>query len=92
MKNIGKKVIIMMLALSMAVFSSIPASAQTGAGTIAGVSTATIAVVGGIIIAGLVIAEAVDDDEPTPVAITSSTTTTTTTTQGSGSTTTTTTN
>lgn len=92
MKFLSKKLIILMLALSMTGLTSMQANAQAGAGagTIAGVSTATLAIVGSVIIGALLVADAIDDDDPAPFVSTASTTTTTT--QGSGSTTTTTTN
>ncbi|MDG2090349.1 MAG: hypothetical protein P8J61_04470 [Gammaproteobacteria bacterium] len=96
MNMLLKKVIIMLLAVSIAVFPSIRASAQGGAGsgTIAGVSTSAIAVGLGILVGAFVIVEATNNGDVTfvPSVATTTTTTTTTTTQGSGSTTTTTTN
>ncbi len=95
MKNLVQKVIVLLLASSLCMFSSVPANAQGGsAGTIAGVSASTAAVIGGIIFAGWIISDALDDDDTPPFGqptVPSTTTTTTTTTQGSGSTTTTTT-
>ena len=75
MKNLSKKLMILVLALSVTLFPSLQANAQSG--TIAGVSTGTLAVGAGILIAGLVIADAIDDDDdPLPIASTVTTTTT----------------
>ena len=94
MKIFSKKLVIAMMAVSMAVFPALRANAQPGA--IAGVSTTT-AVILGVVVIGAVAASNGNDSGrpnifPTIPSVPSEEPTATTTTTTSGSTTTTTTN
>jgi len=96
MRILSKKLIIALMAISMATFPALNANAQAAAGTIAGVSATTAVIVGVVVVAAV---GASDNDSgrpdvfaPIPVAPQTPTTTTTTTGSGGGSTTTTTTN
>ena len=96
MKIFSKKLVIAMMAVSMAVFPALRANAQPGAGAIAGVSTTT-AVILGVVVIGAVAASNGDDSGrpnifPTIPSVPSEEPTATTTTTGNSTTTTTTTN
>jgi hypothetical protein len=96
MRILSKKLIIALMAISMATFPALNANAQAGAaGGIAGVG-ATTAIIIGVVVVGAVAANNNDSGRPTnfaPIPETPASPTTTTTTAGSagGSTTTTTT-
>jgi len=93
----SKKLVIAMMAVSMAVFPALRANAQAGAGGIAGVS-ATTAVIVGVVVIGAVAASNNNDSgrpntfAPIPSVPSEEPTATTTTTNGGSATTTTTTN
>lgn len=97
MRILSKKLIIALMAISMATFPALNANAQgAAAGTIAGVSATTAVIVGVVVVAAVA---ASDNDSgrpdvfaPIPEAPETPTTTTTTAQSGGGSTTTTTTN
>ena len=97
MRILSKKLIIALMAISMATFPALNANAQAGAaGGIAGVSVTT-AVIVGVVVVGAVAAGNNDSGRPTvfapiPEAPETPATTTTANGSGSGSTTTTTTN
>lgn len=98
MRILSKKLMIALMAISMATFPALNANAQAGpAGGIAGVS-ATTAVIIGVVVVGAVAASNNDSGRPNILAPlpqapeTPTTTTTTTAGNGGGSTTTTTTN
>ena len=96
MRIFSKKLVIAMMAVSMAVFPALRANAQAGAGGIAGVS-ATTAVIVGVVVIGAVAASNNNDSGrpntfPAIPSVPSEEPTTTTTTNNGGSTATTTTN
>ncbi len=96
MRILSRKLMIALIAISMATFPALRANAQAGAGAIAGVS-ATTAVIVGVVVVAAVAANNTDSGRPTsfpelPQAPDSPATTTTTGSGGGGSTTTTTTN
>ena len=93
MKIFSKKLVIAMMAVSMAVFPALRANAQAGAGSIAGVSTTTAVILGVVVIGAVAASNGNDSGRPNifPTIPSDENTATTTTTNG-GSTTTTTTN
>mgnify|MGYP006137087795 CR=1 FL=1 len=92
MKTFNKKLSIAILAISMAIFPALNVQAQAGAGTIAGVSTSTLAGVALVaVVVGAIASDFGDNDGFTPVALIPTATTTTTTTATATTTTTTTT-
>ena len=92
MKTFNKKLSIAILAISMAIFPALNVQAQAGAGTIAGVSTSTLAGVALVaVVVGAIASDFGGNDGFTPVAIIPSAVATTTTTTATATTTTTTT-
>jgi len=92
-KIFSKKLVIAMMAVSMAVFPALRANAQPGAGAIAGVSTTTAVILGVVVIGAVAASNGNDSGRPNIFpTIPSEEPTATTTTTGSSTTTTTTTN
>jgi len=93
---LSKKLVIAMMAVSMAVFPALRANAQPGAGGIAGVSTTTAVIVGVVVIGAVAASNNNDSGRPNTFpaipSVPSEETATTTTTDGGSTTTTTTTN
>jgi len=90
---LSKKLVIAMMAVSMAVFPALRANAQPGAGGIAGVSTTTAVILGVVVIGAVAASNGNDSGRPNIFpTIPSEEPTATTTTTGSSTTTTTTTN
>ena len=96
MRILSKKLVIAMMAVSMAVFPALRANAQAGAGGIAGVSATTAVIVGVVVIGAVAASNNNDSGRPNTFApipsVPSEEPTATTTTTGSSTTTTTTTN
>ena len=93
MRILSKKLVIAMMAVSMAVFPALRANAQPGAGGIAGVSTTTAVILGVVVIGAVAASNGNDSGRPNIFpTIPSEEPTATTTTTGSSTTTTTTTN
>ncbi len=98
MRTISRKLIIALMAISMATFPALRANAQAGAaaGGIAGVGATTAVIVGLVVVGGLVSANNDNSGRPTTFApipeVPSDTNTATATSTSGGSTTTTTTN
>lgn len=65
---LSKKLIIALMAISMATFPALNANAQAGAGAIAGVSATTVAIVAGVIVVGAVAASDSDSGRPDVLA------------------------
>jgi len=93
-KIFSKKLVIAMMAVSMAVFPALRANAQAGAGGIAGVSATTAVIVGVVVIGAVAASNGNDSGRPNtfPTIPSEEPTATTTTTNGGSATTTTTTN
>ena len=93
MRILSKKLVIAMMAVSMAVFPALRANAQAGAGGIAGVSATTAVIVGVVVVGAIAASNGNDSGRPNVLAtIPSQEPTATTTTTTSSTTTTTTTN
>ena len=97
MRTFSKKLVIAMMAVSMAVFPALRANAQAGAGGIAGVSATTAVIVGVVVIGAVAASNNNDSGRPNtfpaiPSVPSEESTATTTTTNGGSTTTTTTTN
>ena len=94
MRILSKKLVIAMMAVSMAVFPALRANAQPGAGGIAGVSATTAVIVGVVVIGAVAASNGNDSGRPNvfPTIPSEEPTATTTTTNAGSTTTTTTTN